>query len=68
MHIDLLVRRMVKMLYFRVIFPLDRVRINLNDLKTVISISVTKSVPDTLQLWKRNCGKMGKSHGKWYFD
>jgi len=33
----------------------------------MISISVTKNVPDALQLWKRtNCGKMGESCGKWW--
>jgi len=37
---------------------LERVRIDLNDLKMVISISVTKNALDALELWKRtNCGK-----------
>jgi len=40
---------------------------NLNDLKAVNSISVSKNDLDILQLWKKtNCEKMGKS-GK-YFD
>jgi len=50
---------------------LKRVRISLNDLKTVISISVTKYIADVLQLWKRTNWKDGKKNiendGK-YFD
>jgi len=42
---------------------LERVRIDLNDVKTVILILVTKN--GRLQLWKKiNCGKMGKSREK----
>jgi len=42
--------------------PLERLRINLNDFKTVISISVINA-PNILQLWKKtNCGKMEKCH------
>jgi len=45
-------RRMMKML-----LPLERVRIGLNDLEVKV-ISVTKNAPDVLQLWKRtNCEK-----------
>jgi len=36
------------------------VRIDLNDLKTVISTSVTKNAPNALQLWKRKNGKLRK--------
>jgi len=44
---------------------LECVRIDLNDLKTVISISMTKNAPDAPQLWNRtNCEKMRKNHGK----
>jgi len=41
-------------------------RIDLNDLETVISIyQWIKNIPDILQLWKKsNCEKMGKSRGK----
>jgi len=43
----------------------ERMRIGLNDLKTMILISVTKNAPDALQLWKRtSCEKMKKSHRK----
>jgi len=38
-------------------------KLYLNNLKTMISISVTKNAPNALQLWKRmNCGKMGRNH------
>jgi len=53
MHTELFMRCIVKILW-----SLKCVRIDLNDLKTVISISVTKNTPNTLQLWKiTNCRK-----------
>jgi len=41
MHTELFVRRMVKMLQ-----SLERMRIGLNDLKTVTSVSITKNDSD----------------------
>jgi len=56
------VHRIIYKMYSENITAKKYVRSDLNDLKTVISISVTKNAPDALRLWKRtNCGK---SRGK----